>query len=39
VLNEGATFYFSLPAPDKGEIGMPAPGALAERRLPTGEDT
>lgn len=37
VLNEGATFYFSLPAPDKAEIEMPAPGAMAERRLPTDE--
>lgn len=31
VLNEGATFYFSLPAPDESECGMPAPGSLAEK--------
>ena len=35
VLNEGATFYFSLPAPDKRENGMPAPGAPVERHVPT----
>ena len=27
VLNEGATFYFSLPAPDTAECAMPAPDA------------
>jgi two-component system sensor histidine kinase/response regulator len=27
VINEGATFYFSLPAPDNAECGMPAPDA------------
>lgn len=37
MLNEGATFYFSLPAPDKAECEMPAPGAMAEGRLPTDE--
>lgn len=37
VLNEGATFYFSLPAPDKAESEMPAPGAMAARHLPTDE--
>lgn len=31
VLNEGATFYFSLPAPDESECSMPAPGSLAEK--------
>jgi two-component system, sensor histidine kinase and response regulator len=35
VLNEGATFYFSLPAPDKSETGMAAPGATVERHVPT----
>ena len=27
VINEGATLYFSLPAPDNAECGMPAPDA------------
>jgi two-component system sensor histidine kinase/response regulator len=31
VLNEGATFYFSLPAPDKAECAMGAPLALDEQ--------
>lgn len=35
VLNEGATFYFSLPAPDKSENGMAAPGATVEGHVPT----
>ena len=35
VPNEGATFYFSLPAPDKTENDMPAPGATVERHVPT----
>lgn len=35
VLNEGATFYFSLPAPDKSACDMAAPGTLVERRVPT----
>lgn len=28
-LDEGATFYFSLPAPTGNECGMPAPGSVA----------
>jgi two-component system sensor histidine kinase/response regulator len=47
VLNEGATFYFSLPAPDKVESDMPAPDAQkvalptrsVENEPPTPEDT
>jgi light-regulated signal transduction histidine kinase (bacteriophytochrome) len=35
VLNEGATFYFSLPTPDRGENGMPAPGATVPGHVPT----
>lgn len=35
MLNEGATFYFSLPAPEKAEIEMPAPGAMSEGHVPT----
>jgi two-component system, sensor histidine kinase and response regulator len=34
-LNEGATFYFSLPAPDKTESGMAAPGTMVEGQVPT----
>jgi two-component system sensor histidine kinase/response regulator len=34
-LNEGATFYFSLPTPGKAESGMPAPGAIVEGQVPT----
>jgi two-component system, chemotaxis family, sensor kinase Cph1 len=33
--NEGATFYFSLPTPDKVECDMAAPGTLVEGRVPT----
>lgn len=35
ISNEGATFYFSLPAPDKSESDMAAPGTLVEGRVPT----
>ena len=35
VLNEGATFYFSLPAPDRDECGMAAPDEQ-KVALPTG---
>lgn len=35
VPNEGATFYFSLPAPDKSACDMAAPGTLVEGRVPT----
>ena len=34
-LDEGATFYFSLPAPDKAECDMPAPATTIEGRVPT----
>jgi len=34
-LDEGATFYFSLPAPDKAECDMPAPAATIEGHVPT----
>jgi light-regulated signal transduction histidine kinase (bacteriophytochrome) len=35
VLNDGATFYFSLPAPDKAECAMPAPSRTVEGHVPT----
>lgn len=35
VPNQGATFYFSLPAPDKAESGMGAPGTTLGGRVPT----
>jgi light-regulated signal transduction histidine kinase (bacteriophytochrome) len=35
VLNEGATFYFSLPAPGKAESDMAAPSSLVAGRVPT----
>jgi two-component system, sensor histidine kinase and response regulator len=35
VLNEGATFYFSLPLPAKAECDLPAPGTLVLNDEPT----
>jgi two-component system, sensor histidine kinase and response regulator len=35
MLNEGATFYFSLPEPGKAECEMPAPAATIESHVPT----
>ena len=35
VPNDGATFYFSLPAPEKVECDMPAPGSMVEGHVPT----
>jgi two-component system, sensor histidine kinase and response regulator len=34
VVNEGATFYFSLPSPSKSENGMAAPGSVAASHAP-----
>ena len=38
VLNEGATFYFSLPAPSKNEYEMAAPGSLGAASHAPGND-
>lgn len=35
VPDEGATFYFSLPAPEKAECDMAAPGAVIENHEPS----
>ena len=35
--DEGATFYFSLPAPGKAESDMPAPGTTLDSQVPIGK--